>query len=368
MDDINNYIFDFEGEIETLWDIFPKDSGLFLFIESKIAKSRDGNEVRIDSQKVISNQPVREEFLEAVRNYIKLNFECDSELSSFHTPLSNNVYSGHLISLRETDISTEIFGEEKRSLMRLFNLFHETGHSLIDMDDINARESAADAYTAICFFQRFGSDAKDFLSQTSWLRSFETLVGNTNHLTIPVLDKIIADSATRDFSKLSPEETMQLSKTYAEEWTPEASVLSIARPILTKHKSNVKIALFGDTCLSSSADNLSFYVGSKFLQPFLNPEGIVFNDRASRLTEDKRKVYAQIIKERAFGITLRDVFNPITAKPEKFLTAQTSLKTKFMKSSLKAEPPLTTYLKVALPAGQKHFTVNLKNTHFVRFV
>ena len=370
MDDINSYTFDLKKEIENVWDILPKDSGLFLFIESKVVESEDEKSGKVFRQEVMGSQLAIKEFSEQACDYIKVSFKEDPALTSFHLPLSNDAYSGHLVSLMEADdVYTKIFGKEKKSLMQLFTLYHETAHGLIEGDfkECNNhpfRESTADAFTALSFFQRFGNSAGNILSMISWQRSINAVFGETKHLTTTVLDKIIVDSATRDFSKLSPEETVELARTYAEEWTPKLSVLSEAMPFFTQ-ECGLNFLLGRETGLAS-ASNFAFYIGSKFIQPFLNPEGVVFNGQTIRLEEDKRQEYARVIKERVSKMTFRDIFNPVAAKPEKFLTAQTSVKTKFMSvkakfinSFSKTEPPLTEYLKVSLPAGQEHFTVKL---------
>ena len=354
MDDINSYTFDFKKEVNRLRRTLPRRNNHFLFVESKFVESKSDD----ISAKIVHQQVMSHWFLKLFHNggkQVDSLHEKDVFLRSFHKEIA----FGHLVSLVKNRGLPDMLGEENMQLMQLFTLYHETAHGLINRDseendDHPFRESTADAYAALCFFQRFGSSAENILSMISWQRSINAFFGETSNVTTTVLDKIIVDSASCDFSKLSSEETVELARTYAKEWTPKASVLSAAMPFLTQEY-GLRLSSIRRTCLASVND-FAFYIGAKFFQPLMHPGGVTMDGRTTKLTDKKRLSYIQDIEERASTMTFRDIFNSVSAKAS---TVQTSVETKFMNGSLKAEPSLTEYLKVALPAGQEHFTSKL---------
>src|SRR5262249_35008223 len=117
----------------------------------------------------------------------------------------------HFICLRTDEKYIHSLGDENEPLLRLFTLLHETTHALIPTDDDLEGEWAADAYAAIRLMQRFGKKAVPLLSEISWHRAYTAVCSednHTGHLTTAVLDKIIADSASRDFSRLDHDQTV----------------------------------------------------------------------------------------------------------------------------------------------------------------
>jgi hypothetical protein len=97
---------------------------------------------------------------------------------------------------------------------------HETDH-LNGEDGLSKRENRneceADAYAMLRHIQRFGRDspALEKLMQRRALEMIAALDGS--HFTAPVLEKIIADNKTTDFTRLTPEETVALAGRYARE-------------------------------------------------------------------------------------------------------------------------------------------------------
>jgi len=348
-DDINNYAFTFKKEARYLARSLGPNGNDVYFVETDAAQQEDsnGDTPKVNPGRIIGKRRLFKSFknISAAREAVISTYsKVSGALSSGDIPfdLKTKKADGHIISMLKDEYSTGIFGEEKKPLMRLFTLYHETAHALIPGPEPDNEhplsESAADAYAALLFFQRFGNDAGDFLSMVSWSRAFYAISGKTSHLTTTVLDKIIADSAHEDFSKLTPAETIERATAYAKEWTPEASVISAARPFFVQDK-GINIALLAKTCLASPSNDFAFYIGAKLFQPFLQPEGVEFNGKAMQLTDGARQQFTDLIEKHAAHTSLSEIFNA-TAKPE-------------------AEPPLTTLLKVSCPKNKKPFAVNL---------
>ncbi len=97
---------------------------------------------------------------------------------------------------------------------------HETAHLLCKKgldDNENLRECVADAYAVIRHIQRFGKDSAAIRKLIDKRAVGLTLCGAGEHFTGAVVEKIIADSLTVDFSALTPEQTAERAQKYAED-------------------------------------------------------------------------------------------------------------------------------------------------------
>jgi hypothetical protein len=336
-DDINNYTFDFETEVTNLrQSIGPKVNDI-LFIEA-VGKSSD-----IKLRTIIGEQDFIAANAALAHKWATSSFKKESRSSSIATKLTSNTgdHAGYFICLREKQPFSRKFGAKNTDLMNLFTLYHETAHGLIyngPRNDGNHPflECAADAYTALLLLQRFGPEAKYFLSKISWSRSFDAVNGDTSHLSTFVLDKIIADSAHQDFSKLSSDETIKLAETYAKKWTPKIKTLSAMRGFFKQRKSLRYSELLEESLASPSA--AIAYTGANFFQPFLQPQGAVFNGQKRQLDDTARQAFAAAIDERAKETTLHDIFRKAKGRD--------------------AETPIADLLKVIQPGNQHAFVAN----------
>ncbi len=347
IDDINSYTFDFEKEAGDLHRRLGTKGDNILFIEAEITQSgNDSEPSQVRTRRIVGSEELKRVNSAGASKFVTSHYHESPKDSSRAFTLRESAEGailGHIVSIRKNEPYTKTFGKEKESLMRLWVLYHETGHALVPdgpEDDVHPfRECAADAYAALCFFQRFGQEAGDLLSMISWGRSFETVISDPGHLTTPVLDKIIADSAAyQNFLKLSPAETMTRAETYAKDWTPEASTLIAARPFFTQ-AGHINLSQLAETCLTS-ANDFAFYIGSKLFQPFLHPDGVVLDGQIIKIPDDQRQKFTAAIETRAAGMDLCDIFGPAAERSKK-------------------EPPLAEALKVSRPKGQKPFTVNI---------
>ena len=346
-DDISKYTFDFTKEAgDLIRDMGSKGKNI-LFVETDVTQpGGDNAPPQVTPRRIIGDEELKRENGAGAAAYVTAYYNENPKRSSRVFTLRENGdgnIMGHIIALRKNEGSVRIFGTENESLMHLWILYHETGHALLpegpNVDkDHPFKEYTADAYAALRFFQRFGREAADLLSMISWNRAYDAVTaGNTDNLTTPVLDKIIADSEHRDFSQMSPAETIELADRYAKEWTPEVPVLTSLRSVFAQGM-KISFSPLAETCLAAP-DIFSFYVGAKFFQPFLHPDGIVYDGQTIQMPDEDRQHYAAAFNARASGTGLREIFGPAALKS-------------------KMELPLVAAVKVSRPKGQKPFTLN----------
>lgn len=342
MEDIGNYIFNFENEVANLRHALDGAADDITFAEVDIMPPEGLiGPTKVEILHIAGDSIPEANNSSRVRADIVLQYNKEQGRGSYAgAVLSASGESLPYISLRKDEPFTDAFDESNKSLMRLFGLYHETAHIFISGPiadkDHSFCECAADAYAALRFFQRFGQEAESTLSMISWLRSFKALhKSDTAHLTTTVLDKIIDDSASMDFSALKPDETVILAAKYALEWTPPPDVLAAARKVFPSAGS-INLKQISETCLTSPND-LAFYIGAKLFQPYLRPEGVIHDDEAVQLPDEVRLKLAALIEERAEKLTLS--FDS---------AAKHSQKT-----------PVSKLLKVSRPKGQKHTVVKI---------
>jgi hypothetical protein len=198
---------------------------------------------------------------------------------------------------------------EEQSFLRgnkSFFFDHELGHILTKRSEQNSAfplsECSADAFAAIRHIQRFGNDT-GVLEHVAWYRAFKLVDrGQSLHFTTPVIDKIILDSKTQDFSKLSPLETVEAAKKYADDYTP---VFRNIQNVKAEHREFAdapdgdmrrKLACLASTCLKTS-DAFSFYIGSRVFNAFFHPEGKTIKGQNTSLAreQDFKRLQAEIL-------------------------------------------------------------------------
>lgn len=238
----------------------------------------------------------------------------------------------------DVDPFSNILGTENREIVSLFSLYHEFGHTQIPGPDVDKThvmsEASADAYAAIRLLQRFGTSVVPFLSMISWVRCYRAIDGSPEHLTSPVLDKIIADAEIQDFSALSAGEAAVRADEYAKAWAPDEKVMERAIPDF-QQQSAINMQQLFDTTLMSP-DQFSFYVGAKFFQPFLCREGVLMKGKLIQHTERDIRNIARRIERRLQGKGLSWIYN---------------------RAAQEQEVPLAEAIKVLQPPGQKGLTV-----------
>ena len=361
-DDINNYTFDFANEVQRLRRELGLRGSKIIFVEVNVDQL---HKEPVKILQTIGDSPIKAHIHEEIRRHYKGK----PQASSFQEKLEKEGFCSNYVSMRVRESFTGIFGEKNKDMLRLFLLYHETAHALITGPAVDQdhpyQECAADSYAALRLFQRFGQEAAPLLSMISWYRSYEALVTDTSHLSTTVLDRIIADSSLIDFSRLTSHGTIVFSKDYAAEGTPSVKMLKKFRQVFARDKFHARspyhAALLMDTALNKlgprEGSQFSFYIGAKYFEPFMYPNGIEFDDGMKKDKIDNspqtQKRYRELIENsadttklphvaRLLGVNnvpsrLRRIFNKLARKP----VAKTSL---------------VKFLRVTLPAGQERFT------------
>lgn len=301
MEDTATYTFDFAQEVSALQESLGPLCDRLIFMEGTVD----------DGAVTFHNALGREDF---VKDYVRALAGIVQEQSAQMPAKGSRTFgfdgedtTGVLVFIRDNEALTEALGLDNLPLMRLFSLYHETGHALIDIDTEAPAESAGDAYAALRLFQRFGRQAGNFLSLVSWLRAWHAVGGDMEHTTALVLDKIIADAKEQDFSSLTNEDMIAKAQDYAQNWSQDDETLAAAKPFLAQ-KDRVDFYALAQTSLTSPND-FAFYIGAKIFQPFLMPEGMDVNGHEQHMPDDVRLEIQQAIKARFGGKSLETIFN-----------------------------------------------------------
>jgi hypothetical protein len=193
---------------------------------------------------------------------------------------------------------------------------HEVGHILSKrFGKKTVNECTADAFAALRHIQKFGKDTS-FLRHISWFRAHGLLAYNHKiHFTSPVIDRIIFDSQHQDFSKLSPQQTLERAVKYADQYTPNEKNILKARQAHKGFDNQSGEKLFqrlknlATTCLATP-DKFSFYIGARVLNPFLEPSGKTINGETLSLVRlrEFQNLRAEITdRAKSFGLRVAPV-------------------------------------------------------------
>lgn len=276
MEDLSTYIFDFDAEVERLQRELGPLAARVVFVRVDEARRLSaplcGSAVRRGGlQRLLAE--IGEDYVSGLAK--------GSETSSLLAGAGRHVLSVIAIDAEETPM----LGPEEAEIERFLTLVHEAGHAVHAEHDAgygekageNAalwREGTADAYAAFKSVQRFGAAALPVLQRWSWFRAWR-FAGDgggvaREHMTSPVLDKIVADIAAGGGPRLTEEETIARARAYAGAWMPEARLFAAAAQALGeggKMAIPARLDFLCSTCLSSE-NPLLFYAGVKALLPF----------------------------------------------------------------------------------------------------
>ena len=325
MEDINTYTFDFKKEAEALLSDLGERGRNTILMMVRV------NEGDVSFPGIVGAPETIDKFFSRAAKAAKSEFSGEEYKSAFHSRLydisEKSVAS--FIYLRENDRVFDSLGEQDRELMALSIMWHEKAHDLIDdgpdVDDNHPyAECAADAYAAIRLLQRFGPEATGFLSRLSWYRSFDAIEG-TAHLTTTVLDKIIADSADTDFTKLTHEQTIEWAMAYAKTWTPMPDMLEKVHEFLKEEERIFDIPKICNGILPAdkNPNDVVAYFGAKMLDP-LAGKGMIINGQEVVYDSEYREEIAKATGVRLDGISLESIFNYFARRGTK--SAQETLK------------------------------------------
>jgi hypothetical protein len=336
-ENINTYTFDYKDETETLQQEPLKGVDRILFTEVHVAATDGRKDPQIDVLQKIGKQRISDRRL---AENLKEHFRT-SAFSAMQTLPHLFRKNDYLMMFNDKGFFAKYLGVENKNkqVLSLFSFYHEAGHALVPNGHVSApimSDAAADGYAALRLIQRFGQEAIPLLSLISWLRAFS---GEPTHLTTTVLDEIIADSATQNFSGLGPQETIDRAAAYAEELMPRPEMIPAYQKLLDRTKFPTKRDMLNAAL--SSGDDFSFYIAAKALQPYLHHGGLITDGKLAQLTDDEIAKYNAVIDERAGKTSLSEIFAS-------------------KKKNASPAPTFRETLPVSLPASQNKVVFNLK--------
>lgn len=343
MDDIKNYTFDFEKETKALKESVGHRLDDVFYAEVSVSPPQEeGGTPRIAllyDEEDLGDFPT---MLPLIASIYQENPERSSSRHILERKKDEEtLITREIVAMRATENYS--LGPDMADMMRLWVLYHETGHILIpnhreDGMAMLRNENDADAYAALRMLQRFGQKAVPLLSMVSWTRAFNTAIGDKVHFTSATLDKIIADSKGGAFKNLDAAATITCAKNYAENWTPTFAMMKKAIADVVQG-SSLSLTDLAETSLSSPS-NFAFYIGAKIFHPFLKPQGAEIQGEPCAISSDLRRDAANTIRARTGNMALHDVFNRRNAP-------------------LGAQPTLAAATKVSLPPRQKQLIYNV---------
>ena len=171
----------------------------------------------------------------------------------------------------------------------LFILDHELAHLVIKDPPLEGenrqykstiKEAIADAYAMIRHYQRYGTKSTHQNSIIDpWARAGAlTLNKDTLHFSTFMLDEIIKRRNVIDFSSLSPQQTAELAKRFAVEYTPASSVVNRAvkklKPVQGAYDrspgSDEWLKVLAQITLDPNNDYCTFKLCKKILEGYLD--------------------------------------------------------------------------------------------------
>jgi hypothetical protein len=370
-DDINTYTFDFEREVQRLTRELGPKADKILFVDIDIVQPDDGGKPKAVPSHVIAGRLIDRYHVSRARESIIHSYTREPKSSSRkESIMSGDVSVGNAVIINNNAPINESLGAKNEHLMLLFSIHHEAGHALIPRGDIKTdedhplRECEADAYAALQLLRRFGKEALPFLSMVSWYRSYEAIVYGTGHLSTTVLDRIILDAASRDFSTLTSAAIIKQASAYAKVGTPTAEMLQEARGVFKQawdnatHPHSAHLAI--ETILRHRSQ-LACYIGAKYFDPYMHPNGIDFNNESLRYDSKTQKNYRKLIKKNVNRRNVPDIARLLGPK-----AAPSLLRRIF---SRRARKSFTKFLQVSVPAAQERFIfarpLTAKTTHSI---
>ena len=177
-------------------------------------------------------------------------------------------------------------GPEDAAIARAYVFFHELGHRLVPggLGWFRAEEkleARADAFAAINLLARFGDRGRAYLERCrDWMSARCVDAGDVSHMTLDVIDKILEDGKTTDFSAMTPKQKVKAALHYGRKYalqSEDAETLhsncgALSGGILSPNAWREKrLDWLAETCLQTP-HLLSFRVGAYFFRALLAGE------------------------------------------------------------------------------------------------
>jgi hypothetical protein len=210
------------------------------------------------------------------------------------------------LNLNDTESSSSLKRIAGQDIENCFTFDHEIAHAICkngrrEVKDIlvmshDPCEDVGDAYATLRHLQRFNKKPETMQALTS-LRAAELLLwSNADHFTSPVVQQIVNDRESFDFSKLTPQQVADMASDYAQKSTlPSSTVHGMMEEFLKM--GNRRIKDIGEAVVNASMPE-TFRWGAAGLRAILDgfvklPNGVepLSDKDAQKLREklDKRE-------------------------------------------------------------------------------
>ena len=194
-----------------------------------------------------------------------------------------------------------------RAAMLFFEFDHELGHlltikgrNITEKGTTTEAENSADAFATLRSIQRFGRAGAHLNALSCWRARCLIATGSTTHITTPVIDAIVADSAHIDFTKLTPQETICAANEYARRYCPTSLEVSFAAAQLHAAKDFINDGMhqrrLAEIVLSTRR-SFAFHIGARALVPVL-----ASNVKPQLSAEERRSLLTRVqVRARKLG-------------------------------------------------------------------
>ncbi len=204
-----------------------------------------------------------------------------------------------------------------RAAMLFFEFDHELGHLLTRFGrNITAAgtttlaENSAEAFATLRAIQRFGRATPHLEALSCWRA--RCLVGHQakTHITTPVIDAIISDSARVDFTRLSADETIAAANDYTRRYCPKGAEVDFAVAQMRGAKDFASDGAHQQrlaAIVQATNNTFMFTVGARALVP------VLASDVKPALPKDLRNSLILKIQRRAQKLGLDDTLSLLVA-------------------------------------------------------
>jgi len=326
MEDINKFRFNFDRDVTALQKFNGATGKKILFLALKAADKKpavlqiigDNYAAQIEGAATDVLSKTADAINYFYPDYGDISMGMKWQATKKWNP-DGDITARTVIFYENSRVSTA-FGKKDQPLMDLFTLYHETAHTL----DNNKPggdgkhplpENVGDAYAAMLMLRRFGQQAVPFLQKVSlWRAANFGFAQEEDHFTSITLDKIIADSAGQDFSKLNAADMFKRAKDYAGLWAPPMADLEKSRQVyLHMEREPDPVGwLIAHSALSRYApENIAFYMAAKSVLPALDPKLRTEKNRTFSAVEIS---LAKRLMAKAATVKLSALFNAAATK------------------------------------------------------
>lgn len=267
MENIDAYIFNFDAEADRLQRELGLRARPLAFVSIDSARNEVG---RVVCGGMVYEQDLHQRLARERAEGLGLGARMDKCVPPYGI--------GPYFAVRMDAGDSPVLAAADEDVGRLLTLTHETGHAL-HMAERGGQKSklwyecAADAYAALKALQRFGNAAMPALRRQSWARTWRFVSGiEEDHLSSPVLDRIVAEAQAQDLTGLTEDEILTRSMAYADVWTPQARLVDEAGALFRRENGaagdkGARLRMLSATALSAE-NPLLFYTAAKALLPF----------------------------------------------------------------------------------------------------